>query len=483
MSHNTSSITYDSTIESAIREIIKNLSKDYVISYRSVALLLIQEDKDILKLVAEKEGDVNNIRNIINKTKNSYDKPLNYVIGTMRQRYVEEVNDSVVIKKNNKSEIGNSKLDAITMHPISGFVILVLVLYFGLYKFVGQFGAGTVVDYIETNIFSAYVNPFINNIVNNCIPWEWLQNLIANDYGILTLGFRYAIAIVLPIVGAFFLVFSIIEDSGYLPRLSMLVDRLFKCIGLNGRAVIPMVLGFGCDTMATMVSRTLETKRERVLITLLLALTIPCSAQLGVIMALLSENVVALLVWILFMAFIFLFIGYLTSKVLPGENAKFYMEVPPLRMPKITNVLSKTYTRMHWYLVEIIPLFVFASVLIWLGNITGFFDIILKWLNPVVNMIGLPDELSKVFLFGFFRRDYGAAGLFDMRQSGLLNYRQLVVAASTLTLFVPCVAQFAMMIKERGAKTAFAMGAFIFVFSFIAGYFLNIILSVLGVLA
>ncbi|WP_242866783.1 nucleoside recognition domain-containing protein [Abyssisolibacter fermentans] len=476
-------VTYDEIIEDSINEIVKILKYEYVLSKRSIALLLLQEDNDVIEMVkAQEKNNYIKIIDIINKAKKNYDKPLNYVIGTMRQNYVEIISNKVVTKNNN-NEFGSSWLDTATMNPISGSIILILVLYFGLYKFVGQFGAGTVVDYIETNLFGAYINPWVNSLVNNHIPWTWLQNLIANDYGILTLAFRYAIAIVLPIVGAFFLIFSIIEDSGYLPRLAMLVDRLFKVIGLNGRAVIPMVLGFGCDTMATMVSRTLETKRERVLITLLLALTIPCSAQLGVIMALLSQEPKALLVWIAFMVFVFLFIGYLSSKVLPGEGAKFYMEVPPLRMPKITNVLSKTYTRMHWYFIEIIPLFIFASVLIWLGYLTGFFDLVLTALNPIVNAIGLPDELSKVFLFGFFRRDYGAAGLFDMRKSGLLNYRQLVVAASTLTLFVPCIAQFAMMIKERGAKTAFAMGAFIFVFSFIAGYILNLLLTTLGVLA
>lgn len=263
----------------------------------------------------------------------------------------------------------------------------------------------------------------------------------------------------------------------------MLVDRVFKKIGLNGRAVIPMVLGFGCDTMATMVSRTLETKRERIIATLLLALAIPCSAQLGVIMALLSGNKGALGIWFIFIMFVFLFIGFLTSKILPGEGPSFYMEVPPLRMPKLSNVLSKTYTRMQWYFVEIIPLFIFASILIWAGNITGLFNLLISWLEPIVNMLGLPNEAAEVFLFGFFRRDYGAAGLFDLQKASVLNPRQLVVSAATLTLFLPCVAQFAMMVKERGAKTALAMSAFILVFSFAAGYVLNQLLLAIGILS
>ncbi|KGG80541.1 ferrous iron transporter B [Caloranaerobacter azorensis H53214] len=475
---------YDEIIEKAISDIIDNLKGEYVLSKRAMALLLLQEDEDIIEKVKETErNNYDKISEIISRTKEKYDKPLSYVIALSRQKVIEDITNKVVTKdEKNKNNISNF-LSKLTMNPITGIPILLLVIYFGLYKFVGEFGAGTVVDFLETRIFEAYVNPWVNGIVNSVIPWKWLQDLIANDYGIITLGIRYAAAIVLPIVGTFFFAFSIIEDSGYLPRLAMLVDRVFKKIGLNGRAVIPMTLGFGCDTMATMVSRTLETKRERIIATLLLALAIPCSAQLGVILALLSGEPKALLVWIIFMVFVFLFIGYLTSKIMPGEGPSFYMEVPPIRLPKLTNILTKTYTRMQWYFVEIVPLFIFASVLIWFGNITGLFDVLINMLKPAVNMVGLPDDVATVFLFGFFRRDYGAAGLYDLQQAGILSPRQLVVAAATLTLFVPCVAQFAMMIKERGAKTAVLMGIFILIFSFIAGFVLNWMLGIFGVLA
>jgi ferrous iron transport protein B len=282
-------------------------------------------------------------------------------------------------------------------------------------------------------------------------------------------------------VGTFFLAFSIIEDSGYLPRLAMLIDRVFKKIGLNGRAVIPMVLGFGCDTMATIVTRTQETKRERVITTFLLALAIPCSAQLGVIFGILSFNFAALFIWGLVVFLTLIFIGYLASKVLPGKKPSFYMEVPPLRMPKLSNVLAKTYARMKWYFLEILPIFILASILIWLGNITGVFDWIIGGLTPLVNLIGLPDSAAEVFLFGFFRRDYGAAGLLDMAQAGAISGVPLVVAAVTLTLFIPCIAQFAVMIKERGIKTAIYIALFIFPFAFFVGYLLNLILTTSGV--
>lgn len=477
-------VTYDDIIENAIKKISKYLTYEYNLSKKSIALLLLQEDEDIIKKVRENEKcNFARIVEIINQTKEMYDRPLNYVVSLSRQKAVKNLTDIILQRKDKKENSASDYISRFTMNPLTGLPILFIVLYFGLYKFVGVFGAGTLVDFLESNIFESIVNPWVNETVQRYIPWIWLQNLIANEYGIITLGIRYAIAIILPIVTTFFLVFSIIEDTGYLPRLAMLVDRLFKKIGLSGRAVIPMTLGFGCDTMATMVSRTLETKRERVISTILLALAIPCSAQLGVIMALLSSSPVAMTVWTGFIIIVFLLVGYLTSKVLPGSKPSFYMEIPPLRLPKLSNVFVKTYTRMHWYLVEILPLFILASVLIWLGNITGLFNLIIKGLEPVVNLIGLPDSSAEIFLFGFFRRDYGAAGLYDLQKSGMLSTRQMVVAAATLTLFVPCIAQFAIMVKERGLKTALAIGAFIFPFAFFAGFILNWFLMVTGVLS
>jgi ferrous iron transport protein B len=314
------------------------------------------------------------------------------------------------------------------------------------------------------------------------VPWDVIRELFVGEYGIITLGLRYAVGIILPIVATFFLFFSILEDTGYFPRLALLVDRLFKKIGLTGRAVIPIVLGFGCDTMATMVTRTLESVRERIIATILLALAIPCSAQLGVILALLSNTPGALLVWSICLLLIFLFIGFLAARVVPGETPMFYMELPPMRLPQLSNVLTKTYTRMQWYFMEILPLFILASVLLWLGKITNFFSTMVTWMKPAMAALGLPQEAAVAFIFGFFRRDYGAAGLYDLQTDGLLNPRQLVVAAVTLTLFIPCVAQFLVMKRERGLKVAMAIGIFVTVVAFGSGWLLNKFLLVTGIL-
>jgi ferrous iron transport protein B len=195
------------------------------------------------------------------------------------------------------------------------------------------------------------------------VPYPALQDLFVGEYGISTQAVTYAIALILPIVGAFFLVFSIIEDTGYLPRLGMLLDGMFKKIGLSGRAVIPMVLGFGCSTMATMVTRTLETRRERLISTVLLALAIPCSAQLGIILSVLSGNPDGLLIWAGVIVLEFVFIGYLAARLLPGKPLPSYSKCLP-EDPELSNIAVKTYSRMHWYFLEVLPLFVLASVLI-----------------------------------------------------------------------------------------------------------------------
>ena len=215
--------------------------------------------------------------------------------------------------------------------------------------------------------------------------------------------------------------------------------------------------------------------------TFLLALAIPCSAQLGVILALLAGKPKSFSIWAGVVALNFLLIGYLASRVLPGEKPLFYMEVPPLRWPKLSNILSKTYSRVEWYFKEVLPIFVLASILIWAGKITGLFDLAIRGLEPLVQGIGLPSETAVVFLYGFFRRDFGAAGLFDLTSAGALSGVELVVAVVTLTLFVPCIAQFSITIKERGLKTGLAMVAFIFPFAFLVGFLLNLALNLLGV--
>lgn len=472
-------ISYSRLLEGDIAEVSRLMQGTYVLSRRALALLLMQGDEEVAGLVAQVEGErypviAVKVREIAFERRESFHLDLSME----RKEIVSRLVRGVITLPDKRRETWGGRLSRLAVQPLTGIPLLLLTLYFGLYKFVGGFGAGTLVDFLEGKLFEKFFNPWISGVVTSWIPWWWLQELLVGEYGIITLGLRYAVGIILPIVTTFFIFFSILEDAGYLPRLALLVDRGFKWFGLSGRSVIPMVLGFGCSTMATMVTRTLETVRERVIATLLLALAIPCSAQLGVILALLARTPGGLMVWIFCMSLLFVLVGVLAGRLLPGEAPMFYMELPPMRLPQVSNVLTKTYTRMQWYFLEILPLFVLASVLMWLGKITHSMERLVEAMTPLMHGIGLPQEAAIAFIFGFFRRDYGAAGLYDLQSKGLLDGRQLTVAAVTLTLFIPCVAQFLMMLKERGWKVSMVIFVFVSLLAFGSGYLLNQLLLV-----
>lgn len=469
------------SLKEAIDQIVALLQGEYRLEKGGMASLLLQEDQEIARLVQEKEGErYQRILHILNEVKKKYRHSPQYQMALNRQKEVSRIVAEVFTGKELVTHGFAEKLSHWMMVPWTGLPLLAIVLYFGLYQFVGVFGGGTLVNWIEGGLFEKYINPFFVAVFEKLIPWVTLRDLFTGEYGVLTLGVRYAVALVLPIVGSFFLFFAVVEDSGYLPRLAMLVDRVFKKIGLNGRAVIPIVLGFGCDTMATIVTRILETRRERVIATLLLALAIPCSAQLGVILAVLAPYPGALLLWSGVIGLEFLLIGYLAAKAMPGKKPSFYMELPPLRLPKLSNVFLKTMSRMEWYFKEVFPLFIFASVLIWVGKVTGIFQLAIRGVEPVVQALGLPKETAVAFLFGFFRRDYGAAGLFDLNEKGVLTSVNLLVACVTLTLFLPCVAQFLVMKKEHGLKVTLWISLFVSFLALGTGYALNKILVGFG---
>jgi ferrous iron transport protein B len=212
-----------------------------------------------------------------------------------------------------------------------------------------------------------------------------------------------------------------------------------------------------------------------------MALAIPCSAQLGVIFALLAGHTLAMVLWMFIMILIFMGVGALAARVLPGDKPLFYMELPPLRMPKPSNVFLKTWTRVVWYFREIMPLFILASLILWLGNLTGAFQQAVRMLEKPLALIGLPPQMGKAVIYGFFRRDYGAAGLYDLKQAGVISGVPLLTAVVMLSLFIPCIAQFSITAKERGLKTAIAMAAFIFPFAFLVAGLVYWTLTGLGV--
>lgn len=355
-------------------------------------------------------------------------------------------------------------------------VPLMLVVLLLMYEFVGVIGAGTLVDALENNIFNGFLTPRLQSL----LPAGIIHDFLVGEYGLISVGLTYALAIVLPIVATFFIAFGMLEDSGYLPRLAILSDRVFRVMGLNGKAVLPMVLGLGCDTMATMTTRILETKKERLIATLLLALGVPCSAQLGVMLALSASLSLGAVLTIggVVLSQMFL-VGFLSSKIIKGRRGDFIFEIPPIRVPVFSNVWKKTRYRMWWYLTEALPLFLLGTLILFVldrvrvptpwGRLSGL-DMINNSLAPLVTgILDLPQRTAQVLVLGFLRRDYGAAGLYDMVEKGLLTPVQIVVALIVLTLFIPCVANFFMIIREQGLKKALYILAFITPFAITVG--------------
>ena len=373
-------------------------------------------------------------------------------------------------------------LSRATRRPLTGIPMLGVVLYV-MYLFVGVFGAQTLVGLLEEDVFGRGVNPAAIWLANHVLPFAFARDFFVGEYGLITMGLTYAIAIVLPVVTTFFLLFGFLEDSGYIPRLAVFSDRIFRAMGLNGKAVLPMVLGLGCDTMATMTTRILATPKERLIAILLLALGIPCSAQLATILGILGGVSFAALLTLFGVVLTQMFVvGWLAGRLIAGHRSDFIMELPPIRLPRLSNLITKTRMRVWWYLGEAVPLFLVGTMLLFALDKMHALGFVASLGRPIVTgLLGLPASTSQIFVMGFLRRDYGAAGLFQLAHSGQLTGVQAVVALTVMTLFIPCVANFLMIVRERGLKTACTLLSVITPIAVLTGAGLNYVLHTFGI--
>jgi len=386
----------------------------------------------------------------------------------------------------------------LAIHPFFGLIFIAIVLYLA-YLLVGKLIAQDLVEFTEEKvgkqIYEYNVRKFIANYFpvdvrvnvlnedgdivdsksfnfergfkNSPLVFEQMKNfareknveyefnfknpilvIFFGEFGVLTMTVRYLLFLLLPLVIGFYLMLSILEDSGYLPRLATFVDRLMNYIGLNGKAVIPMILGFGCVTMATITTRLLSTTREKRIMTAILQITIPCSAQLAVITTLLMRaGFKATVVYVLTMFIVFVFVGVILNKILPGGATPLLIDLPPMRIPRVDNLLKKTWMRTFYFLKEAGMWFFIGAFVIGVMQVTGLLDGWIKILSPLtVNWLQLPAEASRAFIMGIVRRDFGAAGFYNLD----LTPMQTVVGLVTITLFVPCIASLMVMLKERG---------------------------------
>jgi len=416
-----------------------------------------------------------------------------------RRNRVNDIIQRVVTDTSTKTKMA-SRLGLWSVNPLSGIVILLAILYL-TYLFIGKFVAKDLVDFTEHEIgnkkFEYYVKSFVSKYATANIKIEALnaQDQVIdtrefnfpdgtdaqptllkemNDYidgkrvnytftysnpfiiiffgefGVFTMTVTYLVFLLLPLVLGFYLMLSILEDSGYLPRLATLVDRILRYVGLNGRAVIPIILGFGCVTMATITTRLLGTQREKTIATTILQLAIPCSAQLGVIAALLATaGLKATIIYSLIIFSFLVIVGSVLNRTLPGESSPLLIDLPPMRFPRLDNVMRKTGFKTYFFMKEATPWFFVGALAVGIMQVTGLLNVWQDLLAPLTTRwLQLPREAATAFVMGLVRRDFGAAGLYQLS----LTCMQTVVALVTITLFVPCIASLIVMLKERGAK-------------------------------
>ncbi len=447
--------------------------------------------------------------------------------GSMREMiYVERrnrVNNLLekIVTAQDKGRSLSTAIGRISINPWTGIPFLGLILY-ALYIFIGTFVAGDVVDFTEGTLGNGYFEVYVKDKVSafsdvsitvdilgenaageeitlesrdfdfkdgissdpslekemlayrtkggTAISYEFRNPamvVLFGEFGLFTMTMTYLLFILLPLVIGFYFSLAVLEDSGYLPRLATLVDRLLNGIGLNGRAVIPLILGFGCVTMATITTRLLGTEREKRITTSILQYAIPCSAQLAVIAALLaSAGLKATLIYAAVIFTVFVAIGTILDRILAGKTSPLLIDLPPMRLPHLRNVMQKTWVRTFHFMKEAAPWFFIGALSVSLLFVSGLLQLWQDFLAPLTQgWLKLPAESATAFVMGLVRRDFGAAGLYDMN----LSVMQIVVALVTITLFVPCIASLMVMLKERGAKEGLTVWAGSWVLAFGVG--------------
>jgi ferrous iron transport protein B len=426
------------------------------------------------------------------------------IYGSRRVLVNDIVNQCVV--RTGKGVNLSVRIGRFLLHPLYGSIISVAVCYLIFYQLLGVLIAGNLVDLTEKKIMKVYYEPFVRRVAANVFPsvitvsgqkfefptgtssdstqahrvdeaiaaaqpsdvtfdfWQFknimgaIGNILVGEYGMVTLTVTYLLGLLMPLVIGFYLGLSLLEDSGYLPRLAVLVDRLMSKIGLNGRAIIPLILGLGCVTMATITTRLLSTKREKIIATALLGIAIPCSAQLGVVSGTLARagGLAAWAVYGTVVGGILAVTGLLLNMVLPGKSGGLIIDLPPMRLPRYDNVLKKTWSKSWNFLTDATPMFFLAGFVVTIAQMLGLLDAFIRLLQPItVSWLNLPNDprIATTFILGIVRRDFASFGLTEVA----LTPVQAVTAMIVITLFVPCIATVGVMIKERGPKIAFSI--------------------------
>jgi len=373
------------------------------------------------------------------------------------------------------------RINDLTIKPLTGLPIAVIVIFFSfwLVRLIGEFLSVSIID----KIFEIAYKPLMLDFGNWLGDGIAYQILISQDFGViefteslgvLTTGLYVPLAMVLPYIIAFYLMLSILEDSGYLPRLATLVDNIFHRFGMHGHGIIPLFLGFGCNVPGCLATRTLETRKQRFIAATLLAIAVPCMAQMAMIFGILGPyGLYYIGLVFLSLLIIYITVGLILNKIIKGPSPEIFLEIPPYRRPSFKVIIKKTWMRIRWFLKEAIP-FLFAGVFI--INIlytVGFLQWLGNTLSPIMEgLFGLPGGASIAMVTGFLRKDLAVGMLIPLNMAPL----QLVIATTMLTVYFPCVAAFVVLVKELGIKDMIKSASIMLITALTVGILLRLIL-------
>ncbi|MDW7776193.1 MAG: ferrous iron transport protein B [Methanosarcinales archaeon] len=347
------------------------------------------------------------------------------------------------------------------------FVILMLFMFYIVFR------VGGYLEVLIVDIFEMYLLTPAELALSGLHPLAVRAIL----FGLL--GVEAGLAIVIPFIGTFYIFLALMEDSGYLPRAAFLLDRFMHRLGLHGRAIIPLLLGYGCNVPAIMAARTLNTRRERVITVAMIALT-PCSARTVIIMGLVGAFVgfwAAISIYLIELVIILL-TGWMLGKGLPGEQMGFIMEMPPLRTPGIRVMVKKTWLRMKGFVYVAFPILIVGSSILGVVDTLGLLDVFEEFSKPVfVEWMGLPAFAATAFIFGILRKEMALEILAVLAGTAVfidvMTPLQIYVFALVATIYVPCAATIAVIGKELGWRDMVLISGFTIVLSIAVGGLAN----------
>lgn len=467
-------VRYTPFIEQALEKFVALFSERDRPS-RALLLLYLMGDEDIARYLESGFGGevlfrMNEI--LLGIYRNSSASRIRQSISSAREAWAEKVTEKS-IKKAAFTVAGFSHKAAwASRHIILGWPILAAILWATFY------GVGTVATMIAGNL-DAWIFAPLTGAISSMVTYPFLNEFLVGGYGILTMGIFNAIGTVVPILIVFFTITNFLEDVGYLPNLSVLANRFLSYFGLTGKAVLPLVLGYGCNTVATLTTRMLATKKERMVASFLIALGVPCAVQLGVLLAIMATSHFSVL--LITMAAVIgtqIVCGIALNRLFPTERkADFIMELPAFHLPSVKHIALKTYYRVKWFLVEAVPLFVLGAALLFAMEKTGLLSLIKVILKPVVTgFLFLPDKMTEVFILVLSRRELGAVFFKHMVDSGEVDYCQTIVGLVVTTLFIPCISNTMVMVKELGAKWAIFANVLIIIIAVLVGGLVNFLI-------